>query len=593
MSEENNNDLFSFILSFKQEYDIDLEYTRDIAKNLYLDFRDKYSGDNLEKLNEISFKDFIKTFLILKMPLKAEEIDNLIEKYAYFRVKNRRYLLKTILLYFNSAEFNALMRKIDKVKLAFLYKREIGKFKLDSNYLVWILISFAWNPELKIIGNVLDDIPENEIMLAFDVLESIIWKNISLEESSKSWFKKKKSGNSQVEAFFTLLECAYKQILKSEESDKKNIQRFNQRLQDLVDLLNVPGEIKNLDAVMSLAPNSEVQERVATYILEHNNHYYQTIYDEWNTLRVNNEDNLEILFKRFGLSFGNLSLGVKQKIINLGYQKIEEILNWFLANNFRLRNEYLEQLDWEKVEIVRELLDKNLLTLNFVQKHLEIFFHNGLLMLITNNIGYLNLHGVNIINYANSLEVLFSPILEENLNILKAFNLLITRKTKTIMFLGLNDLKEKLELVIEMGLFSELSSLDILNQSFEELYRWKIFKRLNIPFSESFSFYRHEDYFTSGNIYLDDMKVEEKAEKDLTNTLPEILKPYIINNQVLLINGVYVSVVKLLANLSYFNDDMEGIYYAILKDSYYDYEEVEMLRMALLEDDKKRLATRS
>lgn len=274
-------------------------------------------------------------------------------------------------------------------------------------------------------------------------------------------------------------------------------------------------------------------------------------------------------------------------------EEVEQILKWFKKYNLPLDIEYFSLIEAKKVRIVDELLSSNIISRKFVAKHIALIYkEDKSLSLINENITLLNNIGVNMMNYGNSLEVLLSDIVASNLMILQSYDLKITKDTKAIVFLKDKRLEDKLELIIEMGLFGQLANLDILNSSFEELYRKKVFRFLGIAEETKVDFYCHEDYYVDSSMFVaEESRITLNTATASMGLLPSCLLAYKISDKVLFINGVFVSVVRMLRNLSKFEEvNNLNIYYSIIYGAYYSLVEMEMLKEAL--DIKEDLLVR-
>ena len=101
--------------------------------------------------------------------------------------------------------------------------------------------------------------------------------------------------------------------------------------------------------------------------------------------------------------------------------------------------------------------------------------------------------------------------------------------------------------------------------------------------------YNHEDYFVdaASEIVSDDYKDMFDGNGGNIVNLPRSLQEYQINRQILLINGVYVSIKRLLDNLGKCAVmDSLTIFYAIIYKTYYTLDEIEALRDALMPEVK-------
>ena len=188
-----------------------------------------------------------------------------------------------------------------------------------------------------------------------------------------------------------------------------------------------------------------------------------------------------------------------------------------------------------------------------------------------------------MIQYQNSLDITISPLVSQNLQLLRKYKLEITRSTTNMNFLATNDLRERIEFVYSLGLYSELNDLNILNNSLEGLLRIKIASILNISVIDIKDDLEEIFFDFSNTIIPYKIKIKLAQESNYISELPKYLENYKIDHETLSINGVYVSIKKIKRNLAKLkNNNPESCFYAIIYNGYYTYDEIEVLKNTLI-----------
>lgn len=207
----------------------------------------------------------------------------------------------------------------------------------------------------------------------------------------------------------------------------------------------------------------------------------------------------------------------------------------------------------------------------------------------------LSLDGIHMANYHDSLDILFDRNLKNNLSLLKQYGLSIKRDTTHLNFLNDSEtvLAFKIDLLIEMGYYDSLNiSLNLLNLSKEELKNKKILEQLNISGDvslvlDSNAFFLEEQFIKPEYLSLLQQNSLRQA------SLPEEMSCFQINNYVLLIHNVFVSMPRFIRNLSKFREiNNEIILVSILYQGHYTLEEIESLIEVFLPNQEPFLLVR-
>lgn len=552
------------------------------------EFLDGLSFDyerDVKSLENLSDKEFVKLYFYLSFPNNFLDVLENVEKYQeYFERKNRS-ILKVLVYYFNDEKLRDIMQKYagylnygEIIALSCKIAKVAYRLRLEV---------FAINKVVKLIFQ------KKKVALA----ELTFFEGINVEKliSLLNAFDLLTDNRDRRDAndVYTngkiklLLDFIYDRnalIIRDKTKRVRNINRHNQRLDNLINHLDTDEEINDIGSILKLCPSEELKSLVLDYVIKHNNACYEQLLDNVAKIQVNMEQDKEFMFNKYGYSLKGCASEQKQRINAMPNEEVEQILKWLRKCNFPLNLECFSLIEMEKVRIVDELLSSNVISRKFVFKHMALIYKNNKeLSLIVSNIALLNNSGINMMNYGNSLEILLSDIVASNLMILQSYDLKVTRDTKAIVFLKDKRLEEKIELIIEMGLLGQMGNLDILNLSFEELYRRKVFRLLGIPKETKVDFYCHEDYYVDSSMFVDEeSRVILNKDGTSMGLLPACLLDYKISDKVLFINGVFVAVGRMLRNLSKFEEvNNVNIYYSIIYGAYYSLVEIEMLKEAL------------
>lgn len=587
-----DKELLDKIDSLRQEYEVELDDSIRRLEEFFNSFQFKDSYANIVSLRKLSYLDFNKLILFLMTPhnfeLKSKMVD---EHQEYFKSPKTKSKLQYLLCYFNNADLEILTRKMaEKIRydeffdLVRKIQKTRHKYKLSFVAMDKMPdILYKKRPKMRIDLSFLKGIDANIMLRLIDYYEYLI--DLRDEYLIQEYFSDLK-----LKYLLDFIYDRYNFILRERNAQRRNINRFNQRLDTLVKTLQIDGEICDYEDILKLCPTDELKGLVLDYIIKHNNSCYEKLVSNYESLKSHDDGELKYIFNRYGYNFDTIDIQEQEKIKLLCFLTIEEVLKWFKKYDFDLDLHSFSKISAEKMRIVEDLLVSGLLSEKFVSKHLNIIYDdNNLLSLIVENISLLNGARINIINYYNSLDVLLSEDVRHNLQILKDYGLNVNKDTTNIIFLKDKRLEPKIELIIEMGLFGSFNSLDTLNFSLEELYRKKVFKSLDIPIDVKIDFYQHEDFYMDTSEFVPlSVRALLNISSNRTIEFPLVLEKYKINNQVLFINGVYVSIIKLLNNLRKFEEINElNIYYAIIYGSYYTFIELEILRSELLESEEE------
>lgn len=599
-------ELFNFLEAQKIDEDKEKSELVQEIKEHFDEFYKRYPSKNLEKLCTLSDIELFATIIIANNPLKIEKVlEVLIDYPELFPDGDYCALFSFVLEYFNSEylfdvvnncmsiNFFKAVKGIAELNKFLEERKSILKsdkifdfFRKHSSSLADLEDIFSdFDPDYHNIGISFLDARLNYMRSGMYDESRRIYESMprDIKRMSKAVFFQfnKPERDRFIEAinnYFGLISRKVNEFTNEYDKSEKARKKHNKNIDELKRVLNNPNEIKDIDSILKLCPNDKIKNAVLDFINKHNKEIYLELLKEYEKTKQNTDENLSILFTKYNFNYDSYSLKDKEIIKEMNFKEIETLLS--RLNNLSITNINILNVVPYKLEIVEELLAKGLLNKEWINGNISILYNNKELEQIVSNIDILSKEGINMIQYQNSLDIVKSSLIEENLNILSLYGLSITKTTTNINFLGLSNLREKIELVYSLNL--ELINLDILNEKVEEILKIKIADSLNIPVACISNDDELLCDFASSIIPKD---IKEKLNMDSNNMapLPSFLENYKINDNVLCINGVYISTIKIKRNLAKLDQNsVDGLFYAIIYNGYYTYEEIEILRCSLI-----------
>ena len=296
-----------------------------------------------------------------------------------------------------------------------------------------------------------------------------------------------------------------------------------------------------------------------------------------------NYDNLKRLFGKYNLNYDMMMEENREQLMRFKYKEIKEILEILKSLNLNIQINLIPFINLKKLKVIEELIKNATISREFGKKCLDLMKENdGVLEIILNNIRILSDKGINIRNYHNSLDILLSDKIATNIEILDKYLISINRNTTDINFLSSNDLEDKISLLLELGLFYEMDSWDILNETRENIYKIiiAVLIKVNVEDLREVKGLVHQIYH---DFIPDDIINLLRVNSNNKIELPKELEKYRINNYLLSINGVNVAINRFLNNLGKMRSRTnKDIFYAIIYDSFYDVEEIKQLQLVLV-----------
>lgn len=600
-------ELFNFLETKKIDEDKEKSELIQEIKEYFDEFYKKYPSKNLEKLCTLSDIELFATILIANNPMKIEKVLEVLTDYPEL-FPNGHYdaLFSFVIEYFNSEYLFEVVNNCMSINFFKAVKgtAELNKFLEERKNLLKSDKIFAFfnkhssyyddledifsdfDPDYHNIGISFLDARLNYMHSGMDDESRRIYESMPrdvkrMNKSEVLQFNKPERDYfiEAINNYFGLISRKVNEFTSEYDKSEKARKKHNKNIDELKRVLNNPNEIKDIGSILKLCPNDKIKNAVLDFINKHNKEIYLELLKEYEKTKQNTDENLSILFAKYNFNYDSYSLKDKEIIKEMNFKEIETLLS--RLNNLSITNINILNVVPYKLEIVEELLTKGILNKAWINDNISILYSdNEELRKIVSNIDILSKEGINMIQYQNSLDIVKSSLIEENLNILSLYGLSITKNTTNINFLGLSNLREKIELVYSLNL--GLINLDILNEEIEEILKIKIADSLNIPVACISNDDELLCDFASSIIPKD---IAEKLNMDSNNMvpLPSFFDNYKINDNILCINGVYVSIIKIKRNLAKLEqNDETSLFYAIIYNGYYTYEEIEILRCSLI-----------
>ncbi len=578
-------------------------------KNFFKEFFAKYAKRDVNTLSTITIKEVITSILYLSNPYDIDEVTELLNKYPSLTNSSTYFQIIVSFIYyhkepiFKEAINNCLSNNIiNKCKGAFDIGFLCKKLELPNNTGIVFTNFLRKNKEA------LEELKPYFENLSYDALDiasyfirlKSVFIDIRDNDESKKTYDSLKRGYKRISSdllkryqdaerifkqiineYIDFLSNTFTAILKEQEQKRKNLKKVNSDLEKLKKLLDTKDEIKNIDAILELCPNTEIKEIVLDYCIAHNEIIYQELASTYEKLRQNSDQNLTILFSKYNYDYDLLDYDSKEELKRREFSEIEDILK--RLNKLNLINIDISKVDCYKLAKLEELINKGLINSDWLNKNFELLYKdNDLLSLCLSNISLLAKERINLIAYPNSLDILISKKLAENIYYLKMYGLKVSKETTNINFLANNNLVTIIEFIISLGMYQNLQSLDVLNYSLPECLCLKVSQNLFIPY-EQVSY--DEDLVSDlcPSVIPSDIEKILAIDCMYLKPLPKYLEKYSYDKETLCINGIYVAKRKVERNLGKLcRDDYEACFYAIIHNGYYTYKELENLQKELL-----------
>ena len=346
----------------------------------------------------------------------------------------------------------------------------------------------------------------------------------------------------------TILE-RYVNFIEDEER-KTNKQRIKEskgliNAKKLLEIEIDKDEIKNYKYIVDGIRDENMKKLILYFIYEHNMKYYSDLEYELDTLKEDKTIKYRSIFKSLGI---NTTEDIIKLIVDRLNNDIDNILE-ILKKLDLTSDEYLKILtttNIETVNIIKQLIDKGYITKIFIKNNIDIFNSNSnKLNILIDNIKVLETYNINPMILNNNNLLINENYLKYNISILNDYDLIKSIKTTSnYKFLELNNLNDKIDLLIELGYY-KLLELDLNILNYDNYNRLELLRLMNYEIESidelnnllsSTKFIISDDNIDS---YISDL-VSLKDEVELDISIDD-LESYRIDDRTYSINGIIIS----------------------------------------------------
>lgn len=320
-------------------------------------------------------------------------------------------------------------------------------------------------------------------------------------------FQKKKNIDAimETEGYASLVKGSCKKMIKYyyslEKQDKKERNNTKKRIdeyQTVIDRLThieEQPEITDYRKWIEKIPKRELQIDILKIIYQHNKKIYDDLAKEYQTLAENSLINYQRLIEDYHLV--NI-LSIDQLATKHSYKEAEWILKTLTELNIKdpiVISHILQTASKSYMEEVKRLVDEKVITRKALKGQISVFEEqNNYVPRIRKNTKVLREKGLSQSTTSNLIDALIvkEESLERNATILNDYQLLDKLgEASNVEFLKEQNMEEKLDLLLELGLENEIEEdLGLLSYDTSRINRLKILKELkeledlNIPVSK-------------------------------------------------------------------------------------------------------------
>ena len=339
----------------------------------------------------------------------------------------------------------------------------------------------------------------------------------------------------------------YNRLLHTDTDKKKaynnklyNYERLKKeyiKLFDEKEITNYQDIIKGIDDDLAILILKE--------IYNHNMKYYDILEQKHKEISSDNNYIISDILTSNGITSFNID---DYKHENLSKLKEKLLLSKDITDNSNIRKILLKK-ELKEVKVIADLVKERILDKSSIEKNIVLLDTNSLeYNNLINNIEYLKENNKSVINYTSNISIDNNKFIK-NIEILDLYDFeKYIKKDKDISFIKEDNLEEKLDMIIELGIEKFIEDeIEFLNlNTFKRLY---LAKKVDFNLNED----DIEDILLSDNFYvsLEDIdkyipdKVEETGNE--ININPSIIK-YSPSNRAMIINGVILSKNRVLRN---------------------------------------------
>ncbi len=363
---------------------------------------------------------------------------------------------------------------------------------------------------------------------------------------------------------------------KLRDENKKLFKRerlYAKLLEDIPSLFK-EDEIRDYKKILDKIPAEEEELRLEfiSLVYQHNEKYYKELDKEHKSLSENSESRYIALLNDYGISKESVMISL---VMRNSYDDVSTMLQTLaILNNKDLIKYALVVSNLKHVSELANLLNKGILVEKTLELYTDLFIPNSdSYRTLINRMDELEPIHFNMANFANEPEIVFeNPYLKQNIAILEKYQLIkgLTSGKASYQFLMEPDLSTKIDTILELGLEKLLlADLAFLNENHFD--RLQVLSMMNNDINsfedeEIFNYLRDDNFFISDDMIQGYLYTPQFSECDVTEveSIPE-LDPYIdiMNPRVYVINGVKISINRVLRNFPIGLEREKAIEYAL------------------------------
>ena len=361
------------------------------------------------------------------------------------------------------------------------------------------------------------------------------------------------------------------------------------------------GEVRNVETLLKKVPSDEIRIAILKLVYTHNQEIYKNLSEEYKILAANDASHYRVLLAKYGISPEDYEVGT---VMENSIEDLENILKLLTKLSITNPTEILsiiQNTNLETITNIQGLTERGIITSQLLVEHQSILNPNSKEYEdFMRNLSLINKKKLNPHHFTTTEDVLITnhEVLTNSLSTLEDYDLLSNIKSKmNLTFLKNTDLKESIDLLLELGYESNLEEcLDLLNYK-DKFDRLKVVKELNIPIGSTQELI---GILTTDKFYVPDKDISKYVYNASNYNLPrgivEVEEPkkkvsdvsrlseFSNTSRTYSFNGVLISKNRVHRNLSHIlatGKPTDRLVYAILKGATLNDEEVSKVKTSL------------
>lgn len=378
---------------------------------------------------------------------------------------------------------------------------------------------------------------------------------------------------------------------KVQEREGRKLVNVYQNLITSLELELKKDEIVNYKTLINKITDPKIRLEVLKIVYSHNIKNYQTLEETYIELEQNSTAKYHALLVEYNLDKEDYSIELIMRNSYSSVKTILETLKKMHINQPEVLTYIIQETNLERLEKVKELHEKNILTTKSISEHKELLStREDDYLILETNLQLLQDKKVNALSFTFDINSLLTKTqqFKTNVDTLEEYHLLnkVTNEID-LAFISQKNLNKKIDMILELGYEEYLvEDLTLLNYDTTKWKRLQILKTLNIPVDSKDEL---EEILESQNFMVDDSIIdqyiftveqpkdeteEEKLEKFKGTILETLDEGNNNTTRTIKINDIILSRNRINRNLESIPDDesitTEQLMTAIVKDSIID-----------------------